>query len=159
MGSESIFHFKIDSNLDCGALILGWLHDEPDGDERTDEPIVEEQWSLLRLTAGVIGARRVERQARGVAATGRGAGASLAIGTDLVLGAVRAAVGEGQRLLKAGEGELGVGIDSTGQRFGLNQIESPLVIEHRGHRGAAVTPLHDKLPAIDPVDPMREVEL
>src|SRR5262249_28204864 len=129
---------------------LGWTHQM--------NLISRGSTALSRLTAWVIEARGVERHASGVAATALGAGTSLAIGANLGIGAVRPAVGEGQRLLKGGEGELAVGIVSTRQRFGLDQVEPPLVIEHCGHRVASVTARHDKLPAIDPVDSMREVE-
>src|SRR5262245_39571829 len=96
--------------------------------------------SLARLqfsAAWVVEACRVDVSARGVDSASTG----LADGADGVLGAVGATVGEGQRLLKADHGGLGIARVPAGKRLGLDQVQPSLVIEQLGHRPAAVRPL------------------
>src|SRR5207302_9964303 len=99
---------------------------------------------MSALAARVVEPGRVGR-CTGHAAT------SFANGLDRLLGAVRAAVGECQRLLKADGVKLVVAGVAACKRFAFDLIESSLVIEHGRHVVAAVRPRDGELTAIDPV--------
>src|SRR5580700_5709651 len=66
---------------------------------------------------------------------------------DGLLRAVRAAVGEGQRLMKADHVGLGIAVIAARNRLGLDLVESLLVIEQLDHRPAAIRPLDGELTA------------
>src|SRR5215468_3446736 len=67
-------------------------------------------------------------------------GAGLTISADRILGAVRTAVGEHQRLVEAQC--FGGRVTPARECFGLNLVEPPVVIEHSDH-GAATIPALD----------------
>src|SRR5205814_3375003 len=87
---------------------------------------------------------------------GATAATSLANGPDRIFGAVRAAVGEGQRLLKAGGLELAT--TPAGKRFALDLVKPAFVVEHRGCRVAAVAPHDAELTTVEPLDAVANVD-
>src|SRR5712671_2744620 len=103
-------------------------------------------------TGGSTAAARVVQPSR----VGARATATFANSADSVLGAVRAAACECERLLKAHG--VGFGTVSSRKHNALDLVEPSFVVEQRDCRMAPVFPVNAELTAVDPVDAVRDID-